>query len=136
MLLIDKFYIYIKKINRYIKPAKGFTVIATANTKGRGSDDGKFIGTNILNEAFLERFPITMEQPYPALSVEKKIVLKHFEKFGMDINSDVSEFTDKLIDWADIIRKTFYDDGVDEDGQGLHDALADRMAHVGHGRYI
>ena len=69
--------IYIKKINRYIKPAKGFTVIATANTKGRGSDDGKFIGTNILNEAFLERFPITMEQPYPSLSVEKKLSLIH-----------------------------------------------------------
>ena len=102
--------IYIKKINRYIKPAKGFTVIATANTKGRGSDDGKFIGTNILNEAFLERFPITMEQPYPALSVEKKIVLGSMEKYG---NVD-EDFADKLVTWAEVIRKTYFEGAVDE----------------------
>jgi len=102
--------IYIKKINRYIKPAKGFTVIATANTKGRGSDDGKFIGTNILNEAFLERFPITMEQPYPALSVEKKIVLGSMEKYG----SVDEEFADKLVTWAEVIRKTYFEGAVDE----------------------
>lgn len=102
--------IYIKKINRYIKPAKGFTVIATANTKGRGSDDGKFIGTNILNEAFLERFPITMEQPYPALSVEKKIVLGSMEKYGV-VDDD---FADKLVTWAEVIRKTYFEGAVDE----------------------
>jgi len=102
--------IYIKKINRYIKPAKGFTVIATANTKGRGSDDGKFIGTNILNEAFLERFPITMEQPYPALSVEKKIVLGSMEKYGK-VDED---FADKLVTWAEVIRKTYFEGAVDE----------------------
>ena len=102
--------IYVKKINRYIKPAKGFTVIATANTKGRGSDDGKFIGTNILNEAFLERFPITMEQPYPALSVEKKIVLGSMEKYG---NVD-EDFADKLVTWAEVIRKTYFEGAVDE----------------------
>ena len=102
--------IYIKKINRYIKPAKGFTVIATANTKGRGSDDGKFIGTNILNEAFLERFPITMEQPYPALSVEKKIVLGAMAKYGK-IDED---FADKLVTWAEVIRKTYFEGAVDE----------------------
>ena len=102
--------IYIKKINRYIKPAKGFTVIATANTKGRGSDDGKFIGTNILNEAFLERFPITMEQPYPALSVEKKIVLGSMEKYG---NVD-EDFAEKLVTWAEVIRKTYFEGAVDE----------------------
>ena len=102
--------IYIKKINRYIKPAKGFTVIATANTKGRGSDDGKFIGTNILNEAFLERFPITMEQPYPSLSVEKKIVLGSMTKYGkVD-----EEFADKLVTWAEVIRKTYFEGAVDE----------------------
>ena len=102
--------IYIKKINRYIKPAKGFTVIATANTKGRGSDDGKFIGTNILNEAFLERFPITMEQPYPALSIEKKIVLGSMEKYGkVD-----EEFATRLVTWAEVIRKSFYEGAVDE----------------------
>ena len=102
--------IYIKKINRYIKPAKGFTVIATANTKGRGSDDGKFIGTNILNEAFLERFPITMEQPYPALSIEKKIVLGSMTKYGK-VDED---FADKLVTWAEVIRKTYFEGAVDE----------------------
>ena len=102
--------IYVKKINRYIKPAKGFTVIATANTKGRGSDDGKFIGTNILNEAFLERFSITMEQPYPALSVEKKIVLGSMEKYGK-VDED---FADKLVTWAEVIRKTYFEGAVDE----------------------
>ena len=102
--------IYIKKINRYIKPAKGFTVIATANTKGRGSDDGKFIGTNILNEAFLERFPITMEQPYPSLSVEKKIVLGSMTKYGK-VDED---FADKLVTWAEVIRKTYFEGAVDE----------------------
>jgi|TARA_B110000285_G_scaffold45708_1_gene51097 hypothetical protein len=102
--------IYIKKINRYIKPAKGFTVIATANTKGRGSDDGKFIGTNILNEAFLERFPITMEQPYPTVQVEKKIVLGSMEKYGV-VDED---FADKLVTWAEVIRKTYYEGAVDE----------------------
>ena len=67
-----------------------------------------------IDEAFLERFTISIDQNYPSQSIEKKIVIKHFEKFGMDIDGDVSEFTDKLIDWADIIRKTFFDDGVDE----------------------
>ena len=102
--------IYIKKINRYIKPAKGFTVIATANTKGKGSDDGRFIGTNILNEAFLERFPVTMEQPYPATSTEKKIVLGSMEKYGkVD-----AEFADRLVTWAEVIRKSYFDGAVDE----------------------
>ena len=102
--------IYIKKINRYIKPAPGFTVIATANTKGKGSDDGRFIGTNILNEAFLERFPVTMEQPYPITSTEKKIVLGSMEKYGkMD-----EEFATRLVTWAEVIRKSFYEGAVDE----------------------
>ncbi len=102
--------IYIKKINRYIKPAPGFTVIATANTKGKGSDDGRFIGTNILNEAFLERFPVTLEQPYPATATEKKIVLGSMEKYGK-----VDEkFATRLVTWAEVIRKSFYDGAVDE----------------------
>ena len=102
--------IYVKKINRYIRPAKGFTVIATANTKGKGSDDGRFIGTNILNEAFLERFPVTMEQPYPAVAVEKKIIIGSMEKYGkVD-----EEFADRLVTWAEVIRKSFYDGAVDE----------------------
>jgi len=102
--------IYVKKINRYIKPAPGFTVIATANTKGKGSDDGRFIGTNILNEAFLERFPVTMEQPYPAVATEKKIIIGSMTKYGkLD-----EEFADRLVTWAEVIRKSFYDGAVDE----------------------
>ena len=101
---------FIKKTGEYIQPAAGFTIVATANTKGKGSEDGRFIGTNVLNEAFLERFPITCEQEYPTVATEKKILGKVFVDLGVD---DV-EFSEKLVDWADIIRKTFYDGGVDE----------------------
>ena len=100
----------IKKEGRVVRPKSGFTVMATANTKGKGSEDGRFIGTNILNEAFLERFPITLEQEYPSMSVEKKIVTKLMTNLGcLD-----EEYAGKLVDWADLIRKTFYDGGVDE----------------------
>ena len=100
----------IKKEGRIVRPAPGFTVMATANTKGKGSEDGRFIGTNIHNEAFLERFPVTVEQEYPSVSVEKKIVIKLMENLGcVD-----EEYAGKLVDWADLIRKTFYDGGVDE----------------------
>jgi len=100
----------IKKEGRIVRPKTGFTVMATANTKGKGSEDGRFIGTNILNEAFLERFPITVEQEYPSVSVEKKIINKLMFSLGcLD-----EEFSGKLVDWADLIRKTFYDGGVDE----------------------
>jgi len=101
---------FIKKTGEYVKPAPGFTVIATANTKGKGSDDGRFIGTNVMNEAFLERFPITVEQEYPPVATEKKILGKVFDDLGVND----AEFVEKLVDWADIIRKTFYDGGVDE----------------------
>ena len=101
---------FIKKTGEYITPAPGFNVVATANTKGKGSDDGRFIGTNILNEAFLERYPITCEQEYPALSVEKKIL----DKVAATVNVSDDTFIQKLVDWADIIRKTFKDGGVDE----------------------
>ena len=97
--------VFLKKIGKYVKPANGFNVIATANTKGKGSDDGRFVGTNILNEAFLERFPVTFEQDYPAASVETKIL--------MNVGCD-PEFADNLIKWAGVIRKTFFDGGVDE----------------------
>jgi len=100
----------IKKEGRIVRPKAGFSVMATANTKGKGSEDGRFIGTNILNEAFLERFPITVEQEYPSVSVEKKIINKLMFSLGcLD-----EEFSGKLVDWADLIRKTFYDGGVDE----------------------
>ena len=100
----------IKKEGRIIRPKSGFTVMATANTKGKGSEDGRFIGTNILNEAFLERFPITLEQEYPTISVEKNIIKKLMSNLGcLD-----EEYAVKLVDWADLIRKTFYDGGVDE----------------------
>jgi len=102
--------VYVKKINKFVKPAHGFTVVATANTKGQGSDDGKFIGTNVLNEAFLERFPITFEQSYPAAKVEEKILTNIMATTGkVD-----GEFAKKLVTWADVIRKTYFDGGVDE----------------------
>ena len=105
--------VFLKKINKFVKPAPGFNVIATANTKGQGSNDGKFIGTNILNEAFLERFPITVEQAYPTNKIEGKILLNVMSEKGLTKDSD-KKFADNLITWADIIRKTFYEGGVDE----------------------
>src|SRR5210317_756163 len=102
--------VFVKKINKFVKPTQGFNVIATANTKGQGSDDGKFIGTNVLNEAFLERFPITFEQSYPKPAVEEKILVNTLKKSG---KSD-KEFCKKLVTWADVIRKTYFDGGVDE----------------------
>jgi hypothetical protein len=102
--------VYLKKINKWVTPKDGFNVMATANTKGKGSDDGRFIGTNILNEAFLERFAITMEQPYATAVTEKKIIMGAMKKYGA-----VDEgFATNLITWAEVIRKTFYDGGVDE----------------------
>ena len=97
--------VFLKKIGKYVTPAVGFNVIATANTKGKGSDDGRFIGTNVLNEAFLERFALTFEQQYPTPAIEAKILAKI-------CNDD--EFVTRLVDWADIIRKTFNDGGIDE----------------------
>ena len=97
--------VFLKKIGEYVQPKDGFNIIATANTKGKGSEDGRFIGTNVLNEAFLERFPITFEQNYPTPVTETKILLNA----GCD-----QEFADNLIRWAGVIRKTFYDGGVDE----------------------
>ena len=105
--------VFIKKINKFVKPAPGFNVIATANTKGQGSDDGKFIGTNILNEAFLERFPITVEQSYPTNKNETKILDNVMTEKGLTRQVD-KKFAENLITWADIIRKTFYEGGVDE----------------------
>jgi len=102
--------IYVKKINKFVKPKNGFNVIATANTKGQGSDDGKFIGTNVLNEAFLERFPITFEQKYPTAKVEEKILVNTLAKSG----KKDKDFCKKLVTWADVIRKTYFDGGVDE----------------------
>ena len=102
--------IYVKKINKFVKPALGFNVVATANTKGQGSDDGKFIGTNVLNEAFLERFPITFEQEYPAVKTEQKIVATKLKSAG---KAD-EKFATNLVTWADVIRKTYKDGGVDE----------------------
>ena len=102
--------VFVKKINKFVKPKDGFNVIATANTKGQGSEDGKFIGTNVLNEAFLERFPVTFEQTYPQAKVEKKILTNTLKAAG---KSDV-KFIDKLTTWADVIRKTYFDGGVDE----------------------
>ena len=102
--------VFLKKIGRYVKPAPGFNVIATANTKGKGSEDGRFIGTNVLNEAFLERFPVTFEQAYPSVKTEFKIL----QGLAATLNIKDDEFCQRLVDWGDIIRKTFYDGGIEE----------------------
>ena len=102
--------IFLKKIGKYIQPAKGFNIIATANTKGKGSDDGRFIGTNVLNEAFLERFALTFEQEYPTPKTEQKIL----EKVAVTVGKNDKEFCENLSNWADIIRRTFKDGGIDE----------------------
>ena len=102
--------VFLKKIGKFVRPSAGFNVIATANTKGKGSDDGRFIGTNVLNEAFLERFPVTFEQEYPTVSNEVKIL----ERISQSLNVDDTDFCKRLVDWADIIRKTFYDGGIEE----------------------
>ena len=108
--IIDGKGVYLKKDNRFVKPAPGFTVVATANTKGKGSDDGRFIGTNVMNEAFLERFKITFEQEYPSQAVEKKILTKVLASFGLEDDT----FVENLTVWAQTIRKTFADGGIDE----------------------
>ena len=105
--------VFLKKINKFIAPVEGFNVIATANTKGQGSEDGRFIGTNILNEAFLERFPITVEQSYPTNKIENKILAKVLSKRNLTTEKD-EKFANNLVTWADVIRKTFYEGGVDE----------------------
>ena len=102
--------VFLKKIGRFVRPRAGFNILATANTKGKGSDDGRFIGTNVLNEAFLERFPVTFEQAYPAPAHEIKILKNVASTLGIDD----TEFCKRLVDWADIIRKTFYDGGIEE----------------------
>jgi len=108
--------VLVKKTGEVVSPTKGFNVIATANTKGKGSEDGRFTAASIIDDAFLERFTIAIDQPFASAGVEKKILINHFMKFDEMDADDGSwqEFTDKLIAWADIIRKTFYDDGVDE----------------------
>jgi hypothetical protein len=102
--------VFLKKINEWVECAEGFNIIATANTKGKGDETGNFIGAGVLNEAFLERFPITIEQEYPSNAVEKKILNKVFDK----LNVSDSEFVEKLVNWADIIRKTYIEGAIDE----------------------
>ena len=102
--------VFLKKIGKFVKPSSGFNVFATANTKGKGSEDGRFIGTNVLNEAFLERFPVTFEQSYPAPAVEQKIL----EGISLDLGLEDRDFCKRLVDWGDVIRKTFYDGGIEE----------------------
>ena len=102
--------VFLKKINEFVECAPGFNIVATANTKGKGDDTGNFIGAGVLNEAFLERFPITVEQEYPTNAVEKKILGKVFDK----LNISDSEFIDKLVSWADIIRKTYMEGAIDQ----------------------
>ena len=102
--------VFLKKIGKFVRPTAGFNIIATANTKGKGSDDGRFIGTNVLNEAFLERFPVTFEQEYPTVANEIKILNGVSQQIGVKD----ADFCKRLVDWADIIRKTFYDGGIED----------------------
>lgn len=102
--------IYLKKINEIVHPAEGFNIVATANTKGKGSADGRFMGTNILNEAFLDRFSATFYQEYPSTSQEEKILKKQFAKY--EISED--DFVSKLVKWADVIRRSFKEGAVDD----------------------
>ena len=103
--------VFLKKINQWVHPTDGFTVIATANTKGKGSESGAFVGTNVLNEAFIDRFAITLEQAYPPVTTETKIIKNVFKSLGVKGEDD---FATHLVNWADITRKTFYDGGIDE----------------------
>ena len=105
--------LFLKKTGQVVNPAPGFNIIATANTKGKGSDSGMFIGTNVMNEAFLERFAVTFEQSYPSPSVEKKILLNNLKELGW-VGDNVDKLCQNLVDWSDIIRKTYYDGGVDD----------------------
>ena len=105
--------VYLKKTNQYVRPEPGFNVVATANTKGKGSESGMFIGTNVLNEAFLERFSVTFEQQYPTPAVEKKILLANFKEHGW-VGDNIDTIAQNLVDWSDIIRKTFYDGGIED----------------------
>ena len=102
--------VFLKKIGKVVRPAIGFNVIATANTKGKGSDDGRFIGTNVLNEAFLERFALTFEQEYPTPKTEQRIL----EKVAANLGVLDEKFCENLAQWSDIIRRTFKDGGIDE----------------------
>lgn len=104
---------FIKKTGEFVEPKEGFNIVATANTKGKGSDTGQFAGVNILNEAFLERFPVTFEQPYPEASIEERILEKVFSSLGMKV-SDTREFVKNLVSWAEIVRKTYYEDAIDD----------------------
>ena len=106
--------VFLKKIGQFVKPAAGFNIFATANTKGKGSDDGRFIGTNVLNEAFLERFPVTFEQDYPTLATEKKILTNVAESLSIPMVKEHTDFITHLCTWSEIIRKTFNDGGIDE----------------------
>ena len=102
--------IYLKKINEIVYPQKGFNIVATANTKGKGSEDGRFMGTNILNEAFLDRFSATFYQEYPAPSHEARILKKQFQLYEIEEDG----FVDNLVKWADVIRQSFKQGAVDD----------------------
>lgn len=108
--------VLVKKTGDIVKPAQGFNVIATANTKGKGSEDGRFTAASIIDDAFLERFNISIDQKFPGKSIEERILERHLEKFNGESNMTHGDknFIEKLVSWADIIRKTFYDDGIDE----------------------
>lgn len=103
--------VFLKKINQWVKPAEGFNVGATANTKGNGDDTGRFVGANPLNVAFRDRLSgMCFVADYPTPAVEKKILNKAMAVAGVDD----AEFAALLVDWAGMIRKTNREGGLDE----------------------
>lgn len=102
--------LFVKKTGEFVEPVQGFNVIATANTKGKGDESGRYMAATILDDAFLERFPITVEQEYPDVKIETKILTKLFASLGINDKA----FAENLVKWADIIRKTFEEGAIDE----------------------
>jgi MoxR-like ATPase len=102
--------VYLKLVNEWVHPAPGFTIVATANTKGQGSESGKFVGTNVLNEAFIDRFAATLEQDYPPEKIERKIIKSILDRHKASDDA----FIDNLIAWANAIRKTYNEGAIDE----------------------
>lgn len=103
-----------KKRGEFTSPAAGFNVMATANTKGKGSNDGKFIGANVLNEAFLERFAITVEQDYPSEKTERTILNNLFASLDTIPAMETAKFAANLTKWAEMLRLSYKQGATDE----------------------
>ena len=101
--------IFIKKIGVFVKPAPGFNVVATANTKGKGESD-RFVGTRCMNEAFMDRFSYWFEQDYADRTVEARIIIRKMRAYG----KEDKDFANYLVKWAETIRLGFKEGGLDD----------------------